>query len=45
MPRLAALLAEETAARAAEAEEPGLPAPRADGVLAGLVQDGPAGPP
>ncbi len=49
MTRLAAQLAEETAARAVGPEEPGLPAPRADGVLAdlarNLVQDGPAGPP
>jgi hypothetical protein len=46
MARLADLLAEETAARAADqAEEPDLPAPRAGGVLAGLAKDAPPGSP
>jgi hypothetical protein len=40
LPRLADLLDAEVAARAAE--EPGLPAPRADGPLAGLaIEAGP----
>jgi len=44
MPRLAAQLAAEMAARGAnEAEEPGLPASRADGVLASLAPDTMAG--
>ncbi len=44
MARLATLLdAEATALDAAQVEEPGLPEPRADGVLAGIVQDDRAG--